>query len=146
MTTWVNSLTIQKVLPCLRFIWKEFPRTMSNVLPSRTLSSHVCRCVNTCCLRTCLYTHRNVNVLGNESRFIIPGHCNQVCLNTVFCVESHPSSHGVSASPPSVNHTYHKITLFRQDWYFFERNVCFQRNLVYKAFHRIRCCRNETNC
>jgi len=36
--------------------------------------------------------------------------------------------------------------LSRQGWGLFETNVRVQWNSVYKAFHQIRCCGNETNC
>ena len=64
-------------LACLKFISKEFPQTMANVLPSRALSLHVFCVSIQCCPHTCVYTHCDVNVFGFESRFI-PGHCNQV--------------------------------------------------------------------
>jgi len=52
---------------CLRFIQKEFPRTMSNVFPSCTLSLHVFCVSIQCCLHTCPYTHHDVSVFGFES-------------------------------------------------------------------------------
>jgi len=97
-------------ISCLRFKQKEFPQTISNVLPSCTLSLHVFCVSKQCCLHSCFHTYRDVNAFGFESRFI-PGHCNQVWLDEWFFWESHPSSHGVSVSLPPINHTYHKTTL-----------------------------------
>jgi len=87
ISTWVNSLTIQKERSFLGCIHKGFSRTISF---SSTLPENVCLCVSTCCQCLCLCPHSVVNVLRLESHltpntsnwisFFFPGHIPSVTM------------------------------------------------------------------